>query len=127
MTIINIELEDNLSAVQISRIKDLLKLIRGVASVSGEKSHQLTTISNPEPLGNIGLPAEPKQSLNMDQMSSHHKKHIISQAIAWGSKHGQITLDDLDGLTPQELLNLSMKFLNDMTDSEKDRIFSGIG
>ncbi len=123
MTIINIRLEDNLSAAQVAKIKDLLKMIRGVASVSGDESYQLANLNTSEPSGRTVLPSGQEQNIDLDRISPSQKKHIISQAIAWGSKHGKITLSDLERLSPEELMSLSTKFLSDMTDNDRDLIF----
>ena len=123
MIIINVELEDNLSAAQVAKIKDLLSMIRGVAKVTGDESYQLATSNTTESRESLVLPQRQKQEIDIDNINYGQKKHIISQAIAWGSKNGKITLNVLERLSPEEMLNLAVKFLSEMTDNEKDLIF----
>lgn len=123
MIIINIELEDSLSAVQVLRIKDLLGLIKGVVRVTGAESYQLATLNSPEPGGSLVLTQRQQRQIDFDNINPEQKKHIISQSIAWGSKHGKITLSVLKKLSPEEMLGLATKFLGEMTDDERDVIF----
>ena len=120
---INLELEEHLSAVQISKIKELLGLIKGIARVTADESHQLAALHTPESKGRLVLPQGQKQEIDLDHINPRQKKHIISQAIAWGSKQGKITLSVLERLTPEELLGLATRFLSEMPDHEKDVIF----
>ncbi len=126
MATITVELEDNLSSAQISKIKDLLGMIRGVARVEGGDSHHLGSLVPPDPGGFPVHPQNPGQQVNLDSLNPHQKKHIISKAMAWGSKNGKITLNRLQRLSPEEIMNLATSFLSDMTDREKDEIFRDI-
>ena len=126
MSTITVELEDNLSPAQISKIKDLLGLIQGVRRVSGGDSHQLGSLVPSDAGGFSSQPQAPGQQVNLDSLNPHQKKHIISKAIAWGSKNGKITLSRLERLSPEEIMNLATSFLSDMTDREKDEIFKDI-
>jgi len=126
MTIINVELEDGLSVDQVAHIMDLLRLIRGVAGVAGDESYQTVTLSSPEPRGTLVPSGRPQQEIDLDHINPEQKKHIISQAIAWGSRNGKITLNVLERLSPEEMVSLATNFLSEMTDDEKDDIFRGI-
>ena len=128
MIIINVELEDGLSTVQVEKIKDLLTMIRGVARVTGDESFQPANLNAPETRGSLVPsgrvpPQGQHQEIDLDDLNPGQKKHIISQAITWGSVHGKITLNILERLSPEEILNLATKFLGEMTDDEKDDIF----
>ncbi len=126
MTIINVELEENLSADQVAQIMDLLRLIRGVAGVTSDESYQTVTLSSPEPRGSLVPSGRPKQEIDLDNINPGQKKHIISQAIAWGSRNGKITLNVLERLSPEEMVSLATNFLSEMSDDEKDDIFRGM-
>ncbi|MBT3225205.1 MAG: hypothetical protein HN590_04570 [Calditrichaeota bacterium] len=123
MTILNVELEDTLSGAQVAQIIDLLSIIRGVARVTGDESYQRAALNPPEPRGSLVPSGRPNQEIDLDHLSPAQKKHIISQAIAWGSRNGKITLNILERLSPEEMLGLATKFLGDMADDEKDVIF----
>lgn len=126
MTIINLDLEENLSADQIAQIMDLLSLIRGVARVTSNESYQTVTLSSSEPKGTLVPSGRPDQAIDLDNINPGQKKHIISQAIAWGSRNGKITLNILEKLSPEEMVSLATNFLSEMSDDEKDDIFRGI-
>ncbi len=126
MTIINVELEENLSADQVAQIMDLLRLIRGVARVTSDEPFQTVTLSSPEPRGTLVPSGRPKQEIDLDNINPGQKKHIISQAIAWGSRNGKITLNVLERLSPEEMVSLATNFLSEMSDDEKDDIFRGM-
>ncbi|MCG8339227.1 MAG: hypothetical protein MJE63_32350 [Proteobacteria bacterium] len=126
MATITVELEDNLSPAQISKIKDLLSMIRGVARISGGDSQQLGSIVPSDPGGFSAHTQAPGQQVNLDSLNPRQKKYIISKAMAWGSKNGKITLNRLERLSPEEIMNLATSFLSDMSDREKDEIFREI-
>ena len=123
MVTINVELEESLSATEVIKIKDLLLLIRGITRVTGDESYQLAALNAPEPRRNMVPPQRPQQDIELENLDLRQKKHIISQAIAWGSKQGKITLNILEGLSPEEMLSLATQFLSEMSDSEKDAVF----
>ncbi len=120
MTIINLELEAHLSAGQVAKIMDLLSMIKGVARVTSDEAHQMSTMNIPESGRNL---VPQNQEFDFNNINPEQKKHIISQAITWGSKHGKITFNELERLNPEEMLSLATRFLSEMTDSEKDVIF----
>jgi len=126
MTIINVELEEDLSADKVAQIMDLLSLIRGVAGVTSDESYQTVTLSSPEPKGILVPSGRTKQEINLDNINPGQKKHIISQAIAWGSRNRKITLNILEKLSPEEMVSLATNFLSEMSNDEKDDIFRGI-
>lgn len=126
MIILNVELEDGLSTNQVAKIKDLLSMIRGVAKVEGDELSRATVLNAPEPEGILVPSGRQKPETDLDNLNPGQKKHIISQAIAWGSRHGKITLNILERLSPEEMLSLAIKFLGEMTDGEKDVIFREI-
>ena len=126
MTKLIIELEEGLSNMQVARIKDLLSMIRGVAGVEGGGNNYPQENMNHYPPPNQAQQPQQRQQQGVDfeNINPAQKKHIISQAITWGSVNGKITFEQLERLNPDELLSKAIELLSYMTDEEKNIVFS---